>query len=215
MEKKYLTLINKNTMDILKFFPGAIQIMVDTVGEWKIKDLHYLFVNNASDILFGEHFDGPIVFQTAATENSLQAQLSLVKNEVENGTLGFIGPFSHTYTRHDQVTIHIANYILYLGKVDEMPTFFIFFQDRSAEEVIRRIKISDYTRNNEPMDDLTNREQSVAKLILKKLNTKQIAHELGVSERTIENHRANIRRKMNLTNRPLSINKYLSSLRNT
>ena len=215
MEQKYLDLIKKNLVAILNSVPGASQLIVDTVGDWNIKDLHFVFANKTSDILFGQHFEGPIAFQTPASANSLQAQLSFVKNEVENGTIGFIGPFSHTYTRHDQVTIHIANYILYVGTVDRMPTFFIVVQDRTAEESIRRMKTSDFTPRKEPLDILSNRERSVAILILKKLNTKQIAYELGVSQRTIDNHRANIRRKMNLTNRTVSISKYLSNLCNT
>ena len=57
---------------------------------------------------------------------------------------------------------------------------------------------------------LTDRERSIASLIVKGLTNKQISGKLGISRRTVENHRANIRRKLNLNHRSTSITDYLS-----
>jgi DNA-binding NarL/FixJ family response regulator len=49
-----------------------------------------------------------------------------------------------------------------------------------------------------PMDTLTDREREVLQLVVKGLSTKDIASQLGISTRTVETHRANLMRKLNL-----------------
>jgi DNA-binding NarL/FixJ family response regulator len=49
-----------------------------------------------------------------------------------------------------------------------------------------------------PMDTLTEREREVVGLVVKGLSTKEIATQLDISARTVETHRANLMRKLNL-----------------
>ena len=49
-----------------------------------------------------------------------------------------------------------------------------------------------------PMDTLTEREREVVGLVVKGLSTKAIATQLDISTRTVETHRANLMRKLNL-----------------
>jgi len=49
-----------------------------------------------------------------------------------------------------------------------------------------------------PMDTLTDREREVLQLVVKGLSTKEIASKLDISTRTVETHRANLMRKLNL-----------------
>jgi DNA-binding NarL/FixJ family response regulator len=49
-----------------------------------------------------------------------------------------------------------------------------------------------------PMDLLTEREREVLRLVVKGLSTKDIASQLDISSRTVETHRANLMRKLNL-----------------
>ena len=49
-----------------------------------------------------------------------------------------------------------------------------------------------------PMDTLTEREREVVQLVVKGLPTKEIASRLDISTRTVETHRANLMRKLNL-----------------
>ena len=48
------------------------------------------------------------------------------------------------------------------------------------------------------MDTLTEREREVVRLVVKGLSTKEIATQLDISTRTVETHRANLMRKLNL-----------------
>lgn len=59
--------------------------------------------------------------------------------------------------------------------------------EREKVRVIRRI------------DSLTTREAEVARAVLRGLMNKQIAHELGISQKTVENHRHNAMEKMGAT----------------
>jgi DNA-binding NarL/FixJ family response regulator len=49
-----------------------------------------------------------------------------------------------------------------------------------------------------PLDVLTDREREVLKLVAEGLATKEIADRLGISGRTVETHRANLMRKLDL-----------------
>lgn len=49
-----------------------------------------------------------------------------------------------------------------------------------------------------PMDTLTEREREVVGLVVKGLSTREIAAQLDISTRTVETHRANLMRKLNL-----------------
>ncbi len=58
-----------------------------------------------------------------------------------------------------------------------------------------------YKGNRElPSDPLSTREREILKLIAEGKSNKEIAKLLFISMRTVENHRANIMRKLNLTN---------------
>jgi two-component system response regulator DegU len=55
-------------------------------------------------------------------------------------------------------------------------------------------------RPNFNNDDLTEREKQILQLVCRELSSKQIADKLSVSERTIENHRAAIMKKLSVKN---------------
>jgi DNA-binding NarL/FixJ family response regulator len=56
-------------------------------------------------------------------------------------------------------------------------------------------------RGEEPSDELTPREQEVVKLAAEAHTNREIAEILGLSEKTVENHRANAMRKLGMRDR--------------
>jgi len=61
------------------------------------------------------------------------------------------------------------------------------------------------SQNNKPgsvLEKLSDREMEVVRLIGKGFTTGEVARELGISGKTIESHRGNIRRKLNLRSGP-------------
>ena len=56
-------------------------------------------------------------------------------------------------------------------------------------------------RGDEPGDELTPREQEVVKLAAEAHTNREIAEILGLSEKTVENHRANAMRKLGMRDR--------------
>jgi DNA-binding CsgD family transcriptional regulator len=55
--------------------------------------------------------------------------------------------------------------------------------------------------NNSPasgIDSLTDREREILKLVAESNSTKEIAQKLGISVKTVDNHRTNLMRKLNL-----------------
>lgn len=65
--------------------------------------------------------------------------------------------------------------------------------------VKRQLKANKLAEENPGIKDLTEKEKEVLKLIAINKSTKEIASELSVSYKTIENHRANICRKLKIS----------------
>ena len=68
-----------------------------------------------------------------------------------------------------------------------------------AEDVARKMAMARKVRQE--LDDLTSREREVAALIAQAKSNGEIAAELVVSKRTVETHIANIRAKLEFTER--------------
>ena len=64
---------------------------------------------------------------------------------------------------------------------------------RALSDMVRRP-----AREPRPLDLLTERERMVLKLVAEGHPTKEIASRLGISARTVESHRANLMRKLEL-----------------
>lgn len=64
--------------------------------------------------------------------------------------------------------------------------------------VNRSLKVKEFTAKNPSITDLTKMERKILKLIAEKKTSKEIAEELHLSHRTIDNHRTNISNKLNL-----------------
>ncbi|HRI85205.1 MAG TPA: response regulator transcription factor [Ignavibacteria bacterium] len=64
--------------------------------------------------------------------------------------------------------------------------------------ISRRDKIKKFEKKNPSLNDLTKTELAILKHISEGKTSKEIAHELFISYKTVENHRSNINAKLNL-----------------
>ena len=62
---------------------------------------------------------------------------------------------------------------------------------------------------DDALEELTNREYEVTNLVCEGLSSKQIAYELGVSCRTVENHRISAMAKLGVSNVALLVRRAL------
>lgn len=76
----------------------------------------------------------------------------------------------------------------------------IHLSPRMTERVLRRMAAGGPPEEQSPLAQLSDRELQVFELIGKGLITKQIAARLGLSAKTIETYRENIKAKLNLHN---------------
>jgi len=60
-------------------------------------------------------------------------------------------------------------------------------------------------KTEDPVDSLTDREQVVLDMLAKGASNKECANSLGISARTVETHRRNIKQKLNLRSTPALI----------
>jgi DNA-binding NarL/FixJ family response regulator len=75
----------------------------------------------------------------------------------------------------------------------------IYLSPHMTNTLLHRAVVGE-SLNHEPVETLSNRELEVFELIGEGLETNQIARKLKVSHKTIESHRKNIMRKLNLPN---------------
>ena len=109
---------------------------------------------------------------------------ALVKDMLEAGAHGFI-----------EKTAQLREFLNGLNIVTQGGTFF----GPSIAELIRSV-VANPNSVQRSKDFLTEREREVLQLIAEGHSTKEIAHKLGLSVKTIDNHRTNMMRKLDLHN---------------
>jgi DNA-binding NarL/FixJ family response regulator len=65
----------------------------------------------------------------------------------------------------------------------------------------QRLLIRDYLEREEPPEELTPREEEVVKLVAEAHTNREIANILGISEKTVENHRGSAMQKLGMRDR--------------
>lgn len=89
-----------------------------------------------------------------------------------------------------------------------------FIDDIVSHEVVQRI-LENPEKQDEIIDasyvSLTNREKEILRLLAEDLSPKEIGDQLFISSKTVDNHRANIMRKLELQ-RPLDLVRYAAKI---
>lgn len=109
---------------------------------------------------------------------------SLVKDMLEAGAHGFV-----------EKSAQLKEFLTGLNIVSEGGTFF----GPTIAEMIRSI-VANPSSVQHSKDFLTAREREVLQLIAEGFSTKEIAQKLGLSVKTVDNHRTNMMRKLDLHN---------------
>ena len=81
----------------------------------------------------------------------------------------------------------------------------------TLERAVREIASSDNSRQESSLQGLTMREREICNLIRNGLSSKEIAGILGISYRSVENHRYTVRRKLGF-DRSINLGTYLSNI---
>ncbi len=76
----------------------------------------------------------------------------------------------------------------------------IFVSEKMREKMLQRYVLGSSQRNVSSVDQLSDRELEVFRLIGKGMGTRQIAKELDLSIKTVETYREHIKEKLNLEN---------------
>jgi DNA-binding NarL/FixJ family response regulator len=74
----------------------------------------------------------------------------------------------------------------------------IYLSERMSGRVLRRASASTQSLEQDPVESLTNRELEAFELVGRGLTTHNIAKHMGVSPKTVERYKENIKRKLNL-----------------
>lgn len=89
----------------------------------------------------------------------------------------------------------------------------IFLDSSLSREVVFRL-MNDKDRNTgarDPYSSLTSREQEVLRLLAEGFNTRDVAKQLYISPKTVENHRANLMKKLKLGS-PVDLIRYAARI---
>jgi len=85
-----------------------------------------------------------------------------------------------------------------LGAIRQVLQGGVYLSDRMQRRVLGRMGSSQVQEASQPLDQLSDRELEVLRLLGLAMSTRQIANELHLSVKTIESHRAHLKQKLNL-----------------
>jgi DNA-binding NarL/FixJ family response regulator len=75
----------------------------------------------------------------------------------------------------------------------------LFLDDALSQEVVYKLmQAKDDTSTSDPYSSLTAREQEVMRMLAEGLSAKEVASQLFISPKTVENHRTNLMKKLGL-----------------
>jgi DNA-binding CsgD family transcriptional regulator len=214
MRQDHLKLIQKEVLKLLDFSPSLIVIFVDTGKNWQFDDLEIVY-QNAAYKEFRKDIDNTnpkkAIQPRNSEKNNLQSIIDQVRTSFERNGGIFTGPYLRSFQSASGNCMHVEWNMHCIGLDDDgCPLHFVDGVDMTGE--VWRMKVKE-TRLDLPTDKLSDREQVILSLLDRGLVTTEIADTLNISNRTVDTHRANIRKKLNIKDRSVSILQYLRSIR--
>lgn len=122
--------------------------------------------------------------RTAVLVSSMHDETLYAERALDAGALGYIGKQEAPEKLIDAIRSVLA------GKV--------YLSQQMTERLVSRHTRGQPGESRSPIDSLTDRELEVYRLIGNGLSTREIAERLGLSIKTIESHRENVKAKLRL-----------------
>lgn len=111
---------------------------------------------------------------------------SYIQDMIEAGCLGYL-----LKGTADRDMLHKGIHEVYRGNL---------YIDPSIREELFREMLAGKRKKQQMTEKITEREKEVLEFILKEMDNQEIADELNISIRTVENHRYNLSQKLNVKN---------------
>jgi two-component system response regulator NreC len=183
------TLVRAGVRRILEAQPGLMVVGEVEDGEAALRALQELEVDVLVLDLSMPGTDGFEVLQRARRRNpdlkiivlTMHADAEYVARAVREGADGYL-------LKDSAVTDLVAG----IESVREGRAYFTPRIQRELTEILRA------KPEPSPLEQLTEREREILKCVAEGLSTKEIASKFEISTRTVETHRANIMRKLDL-----------------
>lgn len=161
----------------------------------------------AKNALKKKHFDLAIVDLTLEGESGLSL-IDFIKEKYTQTKVMVFSMHLTSYLVTESLTKGVDGYVPKSSSLEEFKVALkaIFKGERYVNNMVTESLISglsDLQREKEldgRATKLTSRENEILQEVLKGNNNKEISGKLHISLRTVENHRANILRKMNVSN---------------
>jgi len=159
---------------------SAYSMCVELKPDFVILDLMLPGLNGAEVLRrFSRHLKNTRVLVFSGHQNP-----SIVRELLQAGAHGFV-----------EKTAHLSEFINGLNIVASGGTFF----GPNVAELIRSV-VANPGNVQRSKDALSEREREVLQMIAEGHSTKEIAQKLGLSVKTVDNHRTNMMRKLDLHN---------------
>lgn len=212
MDDEIIQLLAKTQLTMFETTDVGLVVYIDAVKQWRLPDLISVYANPIASSLMPIEATGDWDKLPENSQTILQGARYIGREAYERGEIGFGPPMQYTTTNAHGESVHLEIKGMVPGETSNGRITVVTVHDITGRVFRERINGGGHAVSSASIHRLTDRERSIALLIVEGLSTKEIAIELGISHRTVENHRSNIRRKMNLADRTISISECLSIL---
>lgn len=188
---------------LLQHSPIGAEVFRDAEGDWQVADLRLVWHNARAGEIFGQRdMVGRRPYATTPGQYNI---LQGLMDGFRNGLGMPLKPLRYQIERPngEDLVLDMTMVPMDSGKL------LVWLEDRTGTTFRERMEDAGLRMRQTPWLKLSLRERAVATLIVRQRTTTQIAEVLGVSERTIENHRLAIRKKFNMVGEGSDLYEYL------
>lgn len=203
--KKMVSVLGECCSSLLRHSPIGAEIFVDTAGDWQVADMELIWHNERAGVIFGQpDMVGRRPYATTPKQyNQLQSILDKLRESAYKPTSAKPMLYQIEQPNGEDLVLEVSMVALEAGKL------LVWMVDRTGHAFKDRMIEAGQSMRQTPWMRLSLRERAVATLIVRQKTTTEIAEILGVSQRTVDNHRLSIRKKFNMVGEGVDLYEYL------